>query len=158
MPHLLWDASALAKRYYKEHGTDTVDAIFAHNFTSRMTIVYIGYAETAAILRRKHNQGLLVLSDFQKSRLLLEAEVLLNPNFEIMTITDQDILDGIILTDRHNINSTDAALLATYLRVSNSDCILIASDKRLIRAAEAEGISSLNPETTPASDIAAHLV
>ena len=90
--------------------------------------------------------------------------MLLNPDFTLVTMTDQDILDGIILTDRHNLNSTDAALLAAYLRlvrslpVSSSDCLLIASDKRLIRAAEAEGISSLNPETTPASDIAAHLV
>jgi len=109
--NLLWDASSPAKRYCNELGTETVDAIFAVNHPSPMTVSYIGYAETAAILRRKTNQGNISQARFQQARLLLEAEVLLNPSFTLVTVADQDILDGIIFTDRHNLNSTDAALL-----------------------------------------------
>ncbi len=164
MRQLLWDASGLAKRYYKEVGTDTVNAIFRVGNPLSMTMTYIGYAETAAILRRKLNGGLLPHADFQQARLVLEAEVLLNPGFELMSVTDGDILDGIALTDRHNLNSTDASLLAAYLRrrraqpAGNPACLLIASDKRLLRAAQAEGLDTLNPQTTPAADIPMRLV
>ncbi len=156
MPQLLWDASGLVKRYINELGNKTVNAIFAQASTFPMRIAFIGYAETAAILRRKRNQGLLMDRDFQQARLLLQAEVLLNPGFNLLTVTDKDVLDGMALTDRHNINSTDAALLAAYLRFrakANVDCLLIASDKHLIRAAEAEGLSALNPETVLPADL-----
>ena len=56
----------------------------------------------------------------------------------------------------HNINSADAAILATYLRfqrATSEPCLLVASDKRLNRAAEAEGLKSLNPEEVAVGDI-----
>ncbi len=56
----------------------------------------------------------------------------------------------------HNINSADAAILAAYLRfqrATSKPCLLIASDRRLNRAAEAEGLKSLNPEEVAAGDV-----
>ncbi len=54
----------------------------------------------------------------------------------------------------HNINSADVAILSTYLqfqRASRVPCLLVASDKQLLRAAQAEGLNVLNPEeVTPA--------
>lgn len=127
-----------------------------------MTVTFMGYAETSAILRRKFNGGLILLGEFQQARLLLQTEVLLNPSFDLLTITDQDILDGMAITDRHNLNTADAAMLAAYLRRGQSEagiaaCLLVASDKRLIRAAEAEGLFSLNPETVSPDTLAARL-
>ena len=55
-----------------------------------------------------------------------------------------------------NINSSDTAILATYLRfqrATTEPCLLISSDKRLNRAAEAEGLKSLNPEEVATGDI-----
>jgi predicted nucleic acid-binding protein len=37
------------------------------------------------------------------------------------------------------------------------DCALIASDRRLLRAAATEGLATLNPETVPAADVPAFL-
>ena len=68
------------------------------------------------------------------------------------------------LTDRPNLNTADAAMLAAYLRhgaAANSGlaaCLLVASDRRLMRAAQAEGLAALNPETISAADLPAHLV
>lgn len=162
MLQLLWDASALSKRYYEEEGSEAVDAIFAA-VPSPGLIAHIGYAETAAILRRKLNQGDIDFAGFQQARLLLEAEVLLSTGFGLLSVEDTDVLDGVALTDLHNINSTDASILATYLRRARSQppsapaCVLVAADRRLLRAAEAEGLRTLNPELVPAADIPAFL-
>jgi hypothetical protein len=77
MPVLLWDASALAKRYSPELGSDTVDA-----------------ATLAACLRHSKTP----------------------------TIAGQPV-------------------------------VLIGSDHRLLRAAQAEGLMVLNPERLPAGDV-----
>ncbi len=163
MPLLFWDASGLAKRYYTESGTETVHGIFEFDTALPRVVSLMGYAETAAILRRKFNSSLLTETEFQTARMILQAEVLLNPGFDLLTITDQDILDGMAITDRHNLNTADAAMLAAYLnrgRVAGTglaDCLLIASDKRLIRAAEAEGLFSLNPETVSPTELSSRI-
>jgi hypothetical protein len=53
----------------------------------------------------------------------------------------------------HSINSTDAVTLrsalaiARKLRAGGDDLVLVASDQRLLRAAQAEGLSTFDPET-----------
>jgi hypothetical protein len=58
----------------------------------------------------------------------------------------------------HNLNSIDAAILTMLLDYVQSlptgspACILVASDKRLLRASGLVGLGTLNPETlTPPS-------
>ncbi len=163
MPLLLWDASAQVKRYYKEVGADIVAALFAAVPTSAMTGTLIGYAETTAILRRKYNRGEINQREFASARALLESEVLDSIDFVLLTIQDEDVLERIILSDTHNINSTDASILAAYLNFARSlpsedlPCVLVAADQRLLRAARVEGLDVLNPETFAAADVAAFL-
>jgi hypothetical protein len=89
----------------------------------------------------------------------LRNEVLLDPAFQFITISDEDFLAGIVLTDQHNLNSSDAAILASYLRymraqpLASPTSILVAADHRLIRAANTEGLRALNPEIVPAADV-----
>ena len=55
--------------------------------------------------------------------------------------------------DIYSVNSVDAILLcsalniATDLRKENNELVLIASDQRLLRAAQTEGLLCFNPET-----------
>jgi predicted nucleic acid-binding protein len=164
MPQLLWDASALAKRYADEAGSDTVDVLFTATPPAPMLATFLGYAETAASLRRKLNRGVLDLAAFSAARSALRQEVLYGPDFELLTIYDADILGGIALTDQHNLNSTDAAILAACLRYARAQppsaaaCLLLAADQRLLRAADNEGLRALNPEDIPAVDVPALLV
>ncbi len=73
-------------------------------------------------------------------------------------------LASVGLIARHNINSTDAAILALFLQHADAlkaiggTVVLAASDKRLIRAAIAEGLHTLNPELVAPDDVAALLV
>mgnify|MGYP001048607334 CR=1 FL=1 len=79
-------------------------------------------------------------------------------------MNDEDILNAIPLIITHNINSSDALHLHIALRLQSllqrskqGSLVLVASDKRLVRAGHAEGLLILNPEETSATEIAALL-
>ncbi len=163
MPIILWDASGLAKRYYTENGTPSMEAIFQVIPLSQMQCTFWGYAETFAILHRKRNAGILSNVAFTKAATKLQDEALASGGFGVLKIEDDRVLAGLSLVVRHNLNSNDAAILATYLRFQSSlsagspACILVAADQRLIRASEAEGLKTLNPEGVTPTEIAAFL-
>lgn len=163
MPLLLWDASALAKRYIIEIGSDTVDALFDALPFASMRAPLWGYAETFAILVRRRNGGQISAIAFAEAVANLQTEILLSPDFGLLAIDDNAILDGLGHILQHNINSADAAILAAFqqyihsLPLGSPSCILVASDRHLLRAANAEGLTTLNPELMTASDIPAFL-
>lgn len=156
MAVIFWDASGLAKRYTAETGRETVNALFAINPLPEMLLTAWSYAETYSILLRKHNGGILDFRTFSAATNALRSETADSSEFGFLTITDALVFGSLSLMQRHNINSADAAILATYLRYQRAmqeACLLVASDKRLLRAAEAEGLKSLNPEEVAAGDI-----
>jgi predicted nucleic acid-binding protein len=156
---LLWDASALVKRYTLEAGHASVDALFASVPLSQMVATYWGYLETYAAIVRKRNRGEITTAAMRAAHSSLETEVLNSLDFRLLTIEDADILDCILYVEPHNLNSADAAILATYLRYLDAQppgaptAVLVAADSYLLRAATAEGLTTLNPETVDAVDI-----
>ena len=163
MPQALWDASALAKRYTLETGSATVDAVFSGLPLTRMITTFLSYAETFSLLLRKHNRGDISSPVFSSAVSALQAETLNSLDCNLLSIDDGDIVRGVEFMRRHNINSSDAAILAAFLRYSSVQpddappCVLIASDKRFLRAAEAEGLATLDPEQVSAADVSARL-
>ena len=163
MSIILWDASGLVKRFGREAGSETVDAVFQSPAVEQMSVTLWGYAECVAILHRKRNGNLISAATYASSVTSLQQEVLISTQFKILTIEDDRILAGLPLLIKHNLNSNDAAILATYLHFQQSlpsgspACLLVAADKRLLRAAEVEGLGTLNPEAQAPSDIAARL-
>jgi hypothetical protein len=69
-----------------------------------------------------------------------------------MSVSDAAVFGSISVMRKHNLNATDAALLALLLRHTAGEgapaFVVIASDKRLLRAATAEGFLVCNPEET----------
>lgn len=163
MPTVCWDASALAKRYTEEKGAQTVDFLFTLVLPRDMIATPWGYAETYSILLRRFNDRVLDAATFTNAVSLLQAEVVADPDFRLLSITDALVFSSPSLMRAHNINSVDAALLATYLSFARAQppeappCLLIASDQRLLRAATGEGLAVLNPELVPAADLPAFL-
>ncbi len=163
MAIILWDASGLVKRYFREVGSGTVDAVIASPAADQMSVTLWGYSECVAILHRKRNGKLIDATTYGSSVTALQQEVLISSQFKVLTIEDDRILAGLPLLVKHNLNSNDAAILATYLRFQQTlppgspPCLLVAADKRLLRAAEAEGLGTLNPEAQTPQDIAARL-
>jgi len=134
MPIILWDASGLIKRYGTEAGTPTVDAVFSLVLPSQMQVTVWGYAETFAILHRKRNSGILSNSAFNRATTKLQDEVLTARDFGLLSIEDDRVLAGLAHVTRHNLNSNDAAILASYLRFKRNlppgspVCVLASSD------------------------------
>src|SRR5579863_6592998 len=107
---LFWDASALVKRYYHEVGSETADALFANATSHAMTSTPWGYAETYSILLRRYNGGVIDLPSFTGAVTTLQVEVVHNPDFGLLTITDALVFSSIETMRRHNLNATDAVL------------------------------------------------
>lgn len=122
-----------------------------------------GYAETYSRLLRRLNSGSLTPSAFTTSVTSLQAEIVDDPDFDLLSIGDAAIFASIALIRRHNLNATDAAILAMlldYLQalpLARSACILVAADKRLLRSADAEGLKTLDPEALSVNDVPAFL-
>ena len=83
MPTLLWDASALAKRYCPEVGSDTVAALFGAGPPLRMVTTFPGYAETFSVLVRKRNRGEITAATFTKTKSLLRLEIIDSTTFNL---------------------------------------------------------------------------
>jgi len=153
---ILWDASGLVKRYYSEAGQATVNALFAVVPPQEMSITAWGYLglcrnllHPAQTLQQRRARLKRLSSAFRDARTELQMEALGSPGFVVLSISDALVFGSLSLMAAHNINSADASILATCLRFQRTaaePCLLVASDKRLLRAAEAEGLSGLNPE------------
>ncbi len=159
MTIVLWDASGLVKRYFREAGSEVVDAIYHAGAVAPMSVTFWGYAECFAILRRKYNGSLISAEAYSETVTALQQEVLLAEEFKLLTINDDRVLAGLSFVVRHNLNSNDAAILATYLRYQSSLppgsslCLLVTADQRLMRASEAEGLAALNPERVSPAEV-----
>ena len=146
---IFWDASGFVKRYFGEAGQAAVNAVFAAVPMRDMHITPWGYAETYSILLRRYNAGILGPNAFRDAITELQMDVIGASGLRVLSISDATIFGSPPLMQAHNINAADAAILATYLRFQRAapaPCLMVASDKRLNRAAEAEGLKSLNPE------------
>jgi hypothetical protein len=113
------------------------------------------------VLLRKRNRGDITPGAFLIATSSLRNDVLLSPGFSLVAVDDAAILAGLPLMERYHVNATDAAILATLLdHISagpHADGIpvVVATDQRLLRAAEAEGLRTLDPEVTAAEDVPA---
>ncbi len=157
MALLFWDASALVKRYFIEDGSATVDTLFAAAPGHHLATTPWGYLETYSILVRRLNGGVLDKRAFTYAVTSLQAEVVNEPSFGFLPIGDTTIFASSGTIQKHNLNATDAAILTMlceYVRsVGQADCVLIAVDLRLNRAADIEGLRTLNPEIVAVTDV-----
>jgi predicted nucleic acid-binding protein len=159
---LFWDASALVKRYTVEVGRDTVNAVFASVPHRDMATTAWGYAETYSVLLRRLNGGTIDLPTFTAAITALQAEIVASPDFMLLPIDDSVIFASISLLRKHNLNAADAAVLTTLLQFLTTSpasvpACVVASDQRLIRAANVEGLKVLNPETLAVADVPSFL-
>ncbi|MCR4403831.1 MAG: type II toxin-antitoxin system VapC family toxin [Candidatus Acetothermia bacterium] len=159
MPNqFFWDASALVKRYAPESGTQLVNLLFSRVKLERMISLSLAVSEVLSVFVRKRNDGLITDAIFSQALAELRAEVLDSP-FRLAPLEDRLVFASHPLIVQHSLNATDglvlrAALeLRTALRRAGDDLVLIASDQRLLRAADAEGLRAFNPETGSQSEL-----
>lgn len=153
------DASALAKRYASELGTSVINHLFSRTMPDRIFVLYLGIAEVASILVRKGNAKLFTAAITAQAFLDLEAEIIDQPLIQKLDVETNLVIAALKLIRKHSINATDATLLrsaldlADDLRASGDDLVLVASDHRLLRAAQMEDLLTFNPEKQTTADL-----
>ncbi len=152
---MLWiyfDASALIKRYSQETGTQLINETFSRLTQRRMTCSLLGVLEIFSILVRKRNDGRLDQILFEQAMAEFKAEVIDQEEFRAASVDDILVLSSLDLIAKHNLNSTDAIILRSALNLSQvlqtqgDSLSLWTSDRRLIRAAQNEGLAVFDPE------------
>jgi predicted nucleic acid-binding protein len=157
------DASSLAKRYVPETGSLLVDEILDNVPGDRLYVLSVGAGEVVSILVRKKNAGVISAAYFGQALLNFGAEIVQAADMHKLPISNRLATSSFFLIVAHSINSTDAVTLksalamARKLRAHGSDLVLVASDQRLLRAAQAEALSTFNPETQDQAALAPFL-
>ena len=151
MTRFILDASALGKRYVCEPGTPLVHYLFREVGVDRMSCLTMGALETFSIIVRSRNRGKLNPQEARDAEALLRREVV-NGGVEKIHPLGSVVLDSAALITRHHVNSTDAVLLHVslglrdVLAADGNALVLVASDRRLLRAASAEALTTFDPE------------
>jgi predicted nucleic acid-binding protein len=154
-----WDASGLVKRYVSEAGSPLVTLLFQRVPADRMVCLKLGTLEVVSIFVRKKNAQSLPSAAFQQVLADFRAEVLGPVAFTKVTASDALLDAALPFVVKHSINSTDAVVLRSALdlaavyRANGDDLVLVASDQRLLRAAQVEGLTTFNPETQSQTDL-----
>lgn len=147
------DGSALAKRYVAEPGTPLVDYLLDHVAVDRLIVLNVGIAEVVSVLVRRKNAALLSSTTFSQALLHLGREIIHVANLRKVEPTNALVIAALSHIEKHSVNATDAIGLhaalgiAQLLRTHGDDLVLVASDQRLLRAAQAEGLITFNPES-----------
>jgi predicted nucleic acid-binding protein len=150
--YFFWDASALGKHYNPEKGSDLVNHLWNQVTPDQMLCLGLGYGECVSILVRSHNAGRITMAARNQALANLRNEVV-NSTMQVIPSPNDLTLRATSLIVRHSINATDAIVLraaldwAGLLRGASNGLVLVASDQRLLRAAQTEGLQTFNPET-----------
>ena len=155
------DASALAKRYVPERGSALVHAIVENVPGDRLRFLNIGNGEIVSILVRKRNAGVISDAYFGQALVNLVSDIVRATDITKVSVTSRLVTASFPLIVAHSINSTDALILrsalaiARRLRRAGDDLVLVASDQRLLRAAQAENLTTFDPEMQDHAALAA---
>jgi predicted nucleic acid-binding protein len=153
MNSFVLDASGLVKRYSAEAGAALIDHLFIRATAARLMCLMLGAAEVAAALVRKRNGGIISPAVYAAAMTQFRYEVLDASGFIKLPADNTVIYASIALVSKYSINSTDGIVLQSTLsvvaqfRAVANDLVLVASDQRLLKAAQAEGLMTYNPET-----------
>jgi hypothetical protein len=153
MPTYYFDSSGIAKRYATETGSGWVRSIVAEAENTTI-IAEIGTVEVAAAFAKMQRRGRIAIERRDKYlRLFLRDAA---KQYEVAPLNSGIVRAAINLTQEHKLRGYDAVHLATALAM-NAELLrkqlppltFVAADDDLLKAAEAEGLPTENPNLHP---------
>jgi uncharacterized protein len=141
------ETSALVKLYVREPGSARLLRLAARTNNHRFAVLVLARVEVHSAIRRRQREGDVDTPLAQ--HLLNQFDQHLESKFIKQMMNDAliDVATGLV--DRHSLRAYDAVQLAGCIALkanSGSDePTFVCSDRRLVEAAEAEGLSSLDP-------------
>ena len=142
---IFFDASAAAKRYFREIGSDRVAELWqGPEFFSSLTILH---CELTSALNRKLRERALSRSTYRALKAQIEEDL---RKLRALPVDADLIQVSLRLLDSHFLKTLDALYLAGALSLQdavNEQVLFVSADRQLLRAAQTEGLRVLNPET-----------
>jgi predicted nucleic acid-binding protein len=139
------DTSALVKRYRTERGSEVLDGLFQEQ-ANTLLISALSIAETARALDTHVRRGEISVGDARLAiaRLYTDCH---GGALAVLEVHRRYIFHANELILSFHLTAADAIILATALSMAPETPIFVCADVRsgLLRAAEACGLSTLNP-------------
>ena len=141
---IFFDASAAAKRYFKEAGSERVEELWTGpEFLSSLAILQ---CELASAVNRKLREHGLTRGTYQTLKEQMRRDLR-----KLQAVpADADVIEASLrLLDTHPLKVLDSLYLAAALnlhRASSNPVLFVSADRQLLRAALAEGLRVLDPE------------
>lgn len=144
------DASALAKRYKQEKGSNVVDFVFERQGDARLATSFLAIVElTGAVARLRMSK---TLSEVRAAEFFSQFREEMVSRVELFPVSDGILAVAVGLAERHGLRAADAIHLATMTEMARGSVttgtafLSLVVDKALRNATEKEGIIVVNPE------------
>jgi predicted nucleic acid-binding protein len=144
---IFFDASAAAKRYFQEVGSDRV--IRLGSGTESFFSLTILHCELSSALNRKRRERSLPRGAYPALKKQMREDV---RKIQAIPINAELIELSLRLLDTHPLKTLDSLYLAGALGLQQAlkePVLFVAADRQILHAAQAEGLRTLNPETGP---------
>ena len=159
MNYFWLDANAIVKQYVTETGTPLINYLFTRVSLNRMFCLFDSMDEARFAIVKKRNGKIITLAAFNRAIQRFHTEFIRRAEVKKAHAVESQKIDARQLIEAHSINSTDAYILqcaldeADKLRTAGDDLILVSSDRRLLAAAEKEGLLTFDPQTDNQIDL-----
>jgi predicted nucleic acid-binding protein len=146
------DTSALVKLYVREPGTDWLLRLASHTTNHRFVVLALSRVEFRSAIQRRERAG--DIDGGLAKGLIDKFEQHLETRFLRQSLNESVLDAACELIDRYPLRAYDAIQLAgcLILKITSGvgTPIFVCSDRNLIRTAESEGLSSVDPVNPPA--------
>jgi predicted nucleic acid-binding protein len=143
------DTSSLVKRYIAETGSEVVDRVYSESEAGRLRIAFSiwNIGEAVGVFDRYRVRELISDEEFKRARANLISESLKLSRLEALSLlpmTSLSLAASWSLVSKHHIYVADALQITSSKEVGAD--LLLGADRRLLEAANAEGVKTVNPE------------
>jgi uncharacterized protein len=146
LPAYYLDTSALVKLYVTEPGTAQMLRLANPDYGYTLAVASITRVEFRAAVRQRQRGG--DLPEGQADSLIARLERHFQDVYLVQPITEALLEEASGLVDRHSLRAYDAIQLAGCVSVQfqmKERPVFVCSDRRLLAAAEREGLIVLDP-------------
>jgi hypothetical protein len=148
------DSSALMKRHVVEVGSAWFSTLASPAAGNIILTAQLSLVEVFSALNRRVRESSISLSDYQQIR--LDLDHIWSTEYEIIRLARTIVDEARLLLERHPLRAYDAVQLASAIQgrrdllVSGFAApIFLSADDRLLKAAQAEGFATDNPNAHP---------
>ncbi|MCL6532809.1 MAG: type II toxin-antitoxin system VapC family toxin [Armatimonadetes bacterium] len=157
MRYVYLDPSAWVKRYVAETGSEVMDILWAELGLRRGQAFchWLGLTELVWVLQRRRNAGVLEQRAFSTVYQQFQHDC---EQVKWLALSWEQVQASVVWIVKYNLNATDALHLQVALaqreQGMESMCF-VSADRRLLRAAQSEGLACLDVERSAASQVQA---